>query len=113
MLVRASVASCRVMESATAAASSSSLSARRDNERASRNNAASIFADGGSGTSDSVTAPILDCPPPAGLETHPPIESGSLTEGDQSPANSASAPTTYRQRVRQGQPGKAIDSSRS
>ena len=62
MLVRASAASCRVVESATAAASSS-LSARRDNERASRNNAATTFADGGSGTSESVTAPILDCPP--------------------------------------------------
>src|SRR5829696_2269316 len=65
MLVRASAASCRVVESATAAASSS-LSARRANERASRNNAATTFADGGSGTSESVTAPILDCPPPAG-----------------------------------------------
>jgi hypothetical protein len=47
------------------------------------------------------------------IETHPPIESSSFTDGDQSPANSASGPTTYRQRVRQGQPGKAIDSSRS
>ena len=65
MLVRASVASCRVVESATAAASSS-LSARRDNERASRNNAATTFADGGSGTSEVVTAPILNCPTPAG-----------------------------------------------
>ena len=30
------------------------------------NNAATTFADGGSGTSGSVTAPILGCPPPAG-----------------------------------------------
>ena len=75
--------------SATAAASSS-LSARRDNERASRNNAATTFADGGSGTSGSVTAPILDCPPPAGQRPDPDRIKPPHREGEQSLTNSTS-----------------------
>lgn len=61
MLVEASAASCWVVGSPTAAAVPLSLSARRDNERASRSSAVTAFAEGGSGSSasSSPTLPIV------------------------------------------------------
>ncbi len=57
MLVQASVASCWVVESSTAAAVPLSVSARRDSERASRRRAVIAFAEGGSGRSTSSVMP--------------------------------------------------------
>jgi hypothetical protein len=61
MLLLASVASCWVVGSSTAAAVPPSLSARRDSERASRRSAVIAFAEGGSGLSMSVSATHRFC----------------------------------------------------